>query len=102
MIGLRYDSILIIQMETLIIKDLKNWSLKKDDINKEFFELSWQTSDHLDWEFQEARNFQAISYRFENGGLNYENSWDDLQTKMIDGMKCLVKVFQKHINSLKV
>jgi len=75
---------------------------KKDDIDKEFFELSWQTSDYLDWEFQEGRNFQAISYRFENRGLNYEDSWDDLQTKIIDAMKCLVKVFQKHIDSLKV
>ena len=78
-------------------KRFKELESKKDEINKEFDELSWQTSDYLEWDFREGRNFQAISYTFDSGGLNYENSWDDLQTKMSDAMKCLVEVFQKNI-----
>lgn len=83
-------------------KRFKALESKKENLNKEFFELSWQTSDNLDWEFEEGRNFQAISYRFENGGLNYKDTWADLQAKMVDTMKYLVKIFQKHISSLNV
>ena len=77
----------------------KELVLKKGEINKEFDELSWQTSGNLNWNFVDGRNFQTISYDFNTGGLDYEDEWENLQIKMVDGMKCLVRVLESRLSS---
>ncbi len=81
-------------------KRFKELEKKKDEIKKEFADISWHLSDELDWNYDETRNYQSIRYRFDNGGLKNEKKWDEIQYSMIDAMKCLVTCLQKHVDNL--
>ena len=75
---------------------------KKVEINKIFEEISWNITGKLEWNFDMIRSYQSISYRFNNIGLNHDNKWEELQYNMIDGMKCLIKAFSKHVENLSI
>ena len=81
-------------------KRFKELESKKEEINKMFGSIFYDISGYLTWNFNKDINFQSITYRFEERGLNDEEQWETLQLKMIDAMKCLVKAVQNHIDNL--
>jgi len=82
-------------------KRFKELESKKDEINKIFGDISYNLPGYLEWDFNKNRNFQSIRYHFEDGiGLRDEEQWENLQFKIIDAMKCLVKSTQEYIDKL--
>ena len=82
-------------------KRFKELESKQEEINKEFSEIAYNLHGYLDWDFNENRSFQSITYHFEETfGLKDEDQWESLQLKMIDAMKCLVKSTEQHVETL--
>jgi len=67
---------------------------KKGEIEKEF-------GGPLNWERLDNRSASRISLKFEMGGWEDKEKWDELQDKMVDAMIRLEKAFKKHIHQLK-
>ncbi len=81
-------------------KRFKELESKKGDIQEAFSLRSWYWTDKLEWIQNNNRNHHRIRYRFKNMGLEDKYHWDQLQVKMIDGMKCFVQVIAEYLEAL--
>jgi small GTP-binding protein len=81
-------------------KRFKIFESYKEDIQKELANFSWYISNELEWDYDEYRDIQRIMLRFKNYGLNDVEHWDKIHSKMIDGMKALVKSLQNYVEKL--
>ena len=82
-------------------KRFKEFETHKDEINKAFQNIYYELQNSLEWDYKENRNFQSITYRFDEAGLEDDMFWEQLQYKMVDAMKCLVETTKMHVENLK-
>ncbi|MBD3213943.1 MAG: DUF4268 domain-containing protein [Candidatus Lokiarchaeota archaeon] len=67
-------------------RKLKN---HKYEIVNRFKEIAWHLSDELEWDYQDERDFQAIRYNLNDGGLIHTGKWQKIQYNMTNAMKSL-------------
>lgn len=61
----------------------------KYEITNRFKEIAWHLSDDLEWDFQDDRDYQAIKYNLDDGGLIHTGKWQKIQYNMTNAMKSL-------------
>ena len=85
---------MILGIKREIRRYLIDFMLKKEDIEREF-------GDELEWRRLDDKRSSKITKTVVNKGLRDEESWDEIQDKMIDAMIRLEAAFRNRIMKLK-